>query len=447
MGWRGGNVSRQVTGSDLPRTYWQGRVPYEQEGCQGITFAREARSCRLCHKMVVAECRASEAHDSYSLDPDYDSTWASNDGDHAPLAGGAATERAVTSYSAAVERYRSWWECHLLENGGVDAFAQLVGVFADDASLRSSVWAPYLHAVYGWHTLTFPLSISSLTYFFWELLPAPVRASVELAPTDTHNRHPTGKGYDYTLQHPTELRYGQFSRGQYTLGNNDIWRSYRHSNLHCPCDTWSDCGADRDCGCKPQAPCPARALETVLSRGVPAHSLAEVQHICCDGDDWVANRQNNYDVQIGYWHYLSPGSGIFFNVGKTFATEWHETLNTDAILRLGCNWTMARPGRRLGGGDATHERQLNTWADMGLQCLRALGYDSVQFTHYLEGTLTKLEIVSLRDTHAQRDGCFDPQLSWMYRKGWNADEECRCQRPTSGRRRHWGHGLNCDADG
>ena len=237
-----------------------------------------------------------------------------------------------------------------------------------------------------------------------------------------------------------------------------------------------DCGQDRDCGCAPQDPCPALALETTLSRGAPPYSLVEVQHTCCDGDDWAENRQNNYDVKvslgsnpdpepdalrfampmpthpppplkIGLWHYLSPGSGIFFNVGKTFATEWHETLNTDVVLKLGCNWSMVRGHRRQ---LEQEPRLLNTWADMGLECLRALGYDSVQFTHYMEGTLTKLEIVSIRDTHAQVDGCFDPAFGHMYRRGWNADEECRCNPPGQGhrnlRRNHgqWGHGLNCD---
>ena len=93
------------------------------------------------------------------------------------------------------------------------------------------------------------------------------------------------------------------------------------------------------------------------------------------------------------------------------------------------------------------DRRLNKWADMGLQCLRALGYDSVQFTHYLEGSLTKMEIISLRDTHPQTDGWFDPALQHMYRTGWNANDECRCKgkwRSPNARRGWWGHPMNCD---
>ena len=133
---------------------------------------------------------------------------------------------------------------------------------------------------------------------------------------------------------------------------------------------------------------------------------------------------------IGFWHYLARGSGIFFNVGKTFATMHHGTLTGDVWNELRCSSSFLwQQGIRNGGN-----------FDVGFECLRYHGYDSVQFTHHMEHSSDLYEIVHLKDTHNQNNGnCFDPQWSWKYRQGWDASRPCNC-RYAGG----WGQGLHCD---
>ena len=198
--WRGGVVQYQVTGSELPRTYWQGTYPHTRLGCEGFTLSKEDATCVLRHRVVEADCEQanSSLSDTYVL-----TSPAGNSTSPLPLLGRTdGSESVPASPHAAVQRYRIWWACHLLENGGVDTFTDIVGVIQNRTALNDSMWATYLSTIYGRHTLTFPLSISSLTYFFWELLPASVRDTVPLAGANIHRRRPTGKGYDYTLKAP-----------------------------------------------------------------------------------------------------------------------------------------------------------------------------------------------------------------------------------------------------
>lgn len=103
---------------------------------------------------------------------------------------------------------------------------------------------------------------------------------------------------------PDNYVYGQFKPAAYPLRQGDVWRSYRAVNR---------------LGDQTRA--------TVLNRGVPSHSLVEVTHACCD---FTSTRSAGGRSQ-GLWHYLQPGSGIWFNVGNTIfssgsgerAACWH----------------------------------------------------------------------------------------------------------------------------
>lgn len=183
-----------------------------------------------------------------------------------------------------------------------------------------------------------------------------------------------------------------------------------------------------------------------MSRGVPSHARVEVTHTCCDPDGQGRTRSRalpRASNGVGFgrslaaparpavsrcrsrpsrlvptcravWHYLQPGSGIFFDVGRTF---------------VGAPWEAGCAG---GGLEAT------------VACLRDNGFDSWQFPHVYELGTKLFEVVNVRDTHAQVDGCFDTELSrGRYFRGWDATQPCRCAYRGSG----WWRPMNCDADG
>lgn len=245
-----------------------------------------------------------------------------------------------------IELYHAWWQCHLLENG---EYTSLADTFASAAELNASIWYSYFDAVYGVHTLegSYPVSIGWLCYFHARLMP---QVAVPMAPA-----------FGDRLMHPDSYAYGDFKLAQYPLQPNDIWRSYRQRNFK-----FDD------------------YLQTVMTRGLPSHSLVEVTHACCDPSGQ------------GLWHYLQPGSGIFLNLGNTIVTG-------DAVP--GCWGTL----------------------EYRVRCLRDRGYDSWQLPRIHEGGTKLYEIVNVRDLHGQGDGCFSPEMSaGRYFHGWDGSLPCRC---------------------
>eukprot|EP00322_Chrysochromulina_rotalis_P005679 CAMPEP_0115834908 /NCGR_PEP_ID=MMETSP0287-20121206/3927_1 /TAXON_ID=412157 /ORGANISM="Chrysochromulina rotalis, Strain UIO044" /LENGTH=496 /DNA_ID=CAMNT_0003288361 /DNA_START=212 /DNA_END=1702 /DNA_ORIENTATION=+ len=269
---------------------------------------------------------------------------------------------------APIDKYRGWWSCHQYENG---QYTNLKDTFTSAAELIASPWKDYFDSVYGLSTLTYPLSIGSLVYFYTNLMP---RGS---APWSLD-----ANGY----------RYGEFTRAHYGHNGNDIWRAYRQRNTI----------ADRY-GANGGGP-----RQVVMSRGLPSYSMAEVTHACAPCD-WQEN-----GLSQGYWHYLQPGSGIFLNVGKTVTTE------SEWLGPQGC------------GRDGMAE---------AVQCLKQKGYDTWQRPHIFEAGVMLYEIVNVRDSHRQYDGCFDP---WSYNPvtnggryyhGWDASRVCKCRSASA---------LNCN---
>ena len=289
-----------------------------------------------------------------------------------------------------------WWWCHLLENGGVDDFTQMAVEFRNEAELRASEWFDYVDQIYGIETLRYPFHLGALAYFHFGKLP------------------PSGQGVyrvpqgEFLLTDPDTLRYGDFVHALYPIHTGDVWRIYRHLNSLCVDWLQTAClGGER-----------------VLTRGAPDHSYVEVQHACCDG------HTQGGSTLIGFWHYLAPGSGVFFNVGKTFAARDHATMSFEIQDRLGCDQNyLASHG--IGHG----------WGPFGVsfECLRAHGFDSIQFTHHMEHSMDLYEVVNLHDTHNQREynpNCPDAANAHRYRQGWDATVECKCLVGS------WG--LNCD---
>jgi hypothetical protein len=107
------------------------------------------------------------------------------------------------------------------------------------------------------------------------------------------------------------------------------------------------------------------------------------------------------------WHYLAPGSGIFFNIGKTVALSSHQDAR-----EIGCSYCLSN--------------------SKITECLikqgRERGYDSIQFPTHKEGGIVKYELV---DTHvadplAPMGACPDAENAHRYRRGWKGRLQCHC---------------------
>lgn len=114
-------------------------------------------------------------------------------------------------------------------------------------------------------------------------------------------------------------------------------------------------------------------------RGVAAHSLVEVRHACCDG------------CSVGYWMSVAPGSGIFYNVGRTIAfanrhIACEHYFGKDHKVCVAWHSGLSRPFPPTAA-----EWQLI----LGLRhAVASDGYDSVQF---LDAPGRNSEVVDLRD--------------------------------------------------
>mmetsp|Transcript_20357 Transcript_20357/g.51774 ORF Transcript_20357/g.51774 Transcript_20357/m.51774 type:complete len:468 (+) Transcript_20357:1-1404(+) len=287
---------------------------------------------------------------------------------------------APTYYSqpTPITKYHAWWHCHLYENGPYSSVAE---IYNSESELRASAWFNYINAVYGITTMQYPFSLGYLTFFHGQK-----GVPLNLPFVCTNGDHLVPRLCD-----ADHYWYGQFKPAAYPLHWGDAWRSFRQVNR----------GYDR-------------TKQTVMVRGAPSYSLVEVTHTCCDFQN--AGRSQ------GLWHYMNPGSGIFFNLGRTLVSD--NSYFGNLRNQYGC------------GGD--HFAVLN--------CFRSKGFDSVQLPNSFEPTTgsggTKLfEIVNLRDTHYQNNGCFEPQYSGgSYFHGYDGSLPCRCRPEGSS----WGSPLNCN---
>ena len=122
--------------------------------------------------------------------------------------------------------------------------------------------------------------------------------------------------------------------------------------------------------------------------------------------------------------YLAVGSGIFYDVGRSY--RW---LGTDggkhtSLLSYRANHSVSAHSRLPQFLEVTYDT---------FKTLRKEGYDSVQFPHTNEHNMWKFEIVDLRpldDTH-QRDAgtkaCPTAEAAAHFFSGWAGTLPCACQ--------------------
>ena len=153
------------------------------------------------------------------------------------------------------------------------------------------------------------------------------------------------------------------------------------------------------------------ALPTLT--GYTDNSKVEVFRACCDSA--VQDNQTS-----GYWMYAAPGSGIYYDVGKTIVFADH----ADAYASL-TNTTSPENGN------------VDARTNYGIAVAAlALGYDSVQYTHRLE-CVYLYEIQDLRDVRPQHmpNACSD-KVGPFLSSGFEGSLPCNCS-PTL-------NALNCD---
>ena len=249
------------------------------------------------------------------------------------------------------------------------------------------------------HAITYPLDLGQLYFFWWNDIPQDVRNGLDLAWHGEWNfelgGNGAGLGYGDLYALKTNMPHAGLQERPAEGGHRgDVWRSIRRHNT----PLWSCGGTGEACD------------ERVLSEGAPSDSLVEVRHSCCDGN-YPDGRPND-----GFWSYLSPGSGIFFDVGRTVVAANHDSLWD----QLGCTMDLLRDH----GVDTGHPPWMLQFA-----CARVQGYDSIQYTHQFEETLAHFEVVHLKDVSHQHDGCPDPRFAGLYTTGhWHgAGRACRCK--------------------
>ncbi len=208
-------------------------------------------------------------------------------------------------------------------------------------------WYDYIDAVYSADTVDFPLSTVSFSFFYYTLLNASFGEDATTVVPHGQNACSVPFLHLYNLN--------IFDRD---FGARDLWRNMYFSSGNHACEM------------------------RVGPRPFASHQLVEVMH----------QKENE---NFAMWHYYSPGSGIFLDIGRTVVFRSHEDASASGF-------------------------------DMHLG--HALGYDTVQFLR-----AENFEIVDLR--MKGDSSCPPPHLAHLFRSGWKGRLPCSCD-PTQVR-------INC----
>ena len=101
---------------------------------------------------------------------------------------------------------------------------------------------------------------------------------------------------------------------------------------------------------------------------------------------WVNVMRTMYDPpDMGHWMYFFPGSGYRFNLGRTLAFQTHGNALSHLCPTSGdCIYT-----------NAANKSIISPEARISARALE-LGYDSVQFTRFVEHGMVKAEVLFVK---------------------------------------------------
>ena len=253
-------------------------------------------------------------------------------------------------------------------------------------------WNAYLFSVYGaLPPAAFPFNTSHLSFLYYNTMPAVLRrrlldrpilgskSSIDWRTGVAHHprdvRCPYAKSHDGQLTLQPEKRsageaYAMFGgAGGVGRGAATVWR-------YLP------------------------GASTVRGSGLSNFTRVEVYH-CSEPSGSTTTRGE-------LWMYLAPGSGVYYDLGKTAVLSRH---HIPSDLRR------------------TEEAVERSW-------LRGEGFDSVQYTRRFEDCIYKFEIVDLR--HRDRAGngpgvprvgaCPPKPILQHFGSGWGGVRSCRCSK-------------------
>jgi len=299
--------------------------------------------------------------------------------------------------------------------------------FASLDALRSNAhWSAYLDQVYGLDTLTFPFDLRRLTTFYSTAFESSSSFPLDRVPLLGTATPAAG----YNLTHAslsmalddvlTPVRGGKRPVcGRHAL---DAYRLYHHP-------PFSEDAAERTIwlyghhhhkdGIASNRTTRVPWLHPI--NGFPSHTKIEVLH--------CAEECATKGI-TDYWLYHAPGSGIYFDLGKTLVVRdrcglWRSTNISYVVynnrrawprcVRYRNAWDLTRSSLDWFGGLLPHRcpgfwcgtahelmRQTQSFTLHAIRQLIKDGYDSVQFTNSEEHGIYKYEIIDLRQ-HAKED--------------------------------------------
>jgi hypothetical protein len=212
--------------------------------------------------------------------------------------------------------------------------SQLTKTFKTKADLQSSAWHGYFDTVYGVDTMKFPFSLADLNFFYLNQIPEKERDALVIRSTKTGSI----TGWQRELDADTPIVQG------------DLYLLYDHNHVfRCEAVVCSQTGinevdtACRVSGWETKVGCPyqdktARSLRFKTEQLVAARAVREASR---EANDQVSSMaiipregvKDNELIEIihdggdpphmGWWGFVARGSGIYLNVGKTFAGDDH----------------------------------------------------------------------------------------------------------------------------
>ena len=144
------------------------------------------------------------------------------------------------------------------------------------------------------------------------------------------------------------------------------------------------------------------------------------------------------------WMYLAVGSGIFYDVGRSF--RWFS-------VEMGRHTPMLKNVANISLSHMATLPLILKAQYVAFMSLRKQGYDSVQFPLTWENNMWKYEIVDIRtldaissydwrknDSNPGRKACPPSGVAAHFFSGWGGKYPCMCQEESRAC-------LNCGADG
>lgn len=311
-------------------------------------------------------------------------------------------------------------------------------IFRSHAELqRDPHWARYLASVYHERVpdSAWPLDLSSFSFFYGDAVPAATR---QLLMVPLLGRSPQKGSPAVSEREPPAEETLRRAHARRSRSAGDLFRMYHAPFSHAAMSTlWVYRYS--------------RAGDYLGSNSTPKHGgLVEVAH-CVEATN-----------QSQFWMYHAPGSGVWFDPGRTFVVrnrcELWSALNLTARISLrgpgarcaivAASWRVRPPSSLVAfahvrleacpgfwcGSSRELQHQQHLLTEQALRTLAGRGYESLQLTHTEEHAIYKFELVDLRQMFQRRRransesprSCPNARGRGAFFAGWRGERPCHC---------------------